>query len=65
MSIFRGFVVTLHVLPTAFYAHSFHHVYVFVYSRFSSADFGGIFDCLAYVHVPTSAFFLRDLECKM
>ena len=41
MSIFRGFVVTLRVLPTAFYTPPF-HVYVFVYhSRFSWADFGG------------------------
>ena len=64
MSIFRGFVVTLRVLPTAFYTPSFHE-YVSVYSRFSWEDFGGIFSCLAYVHVPTSAFFLRDLRCKM
>ena len=48
MSILRGFVVTLRVLPTAFYTPSF-HVYVFVYSRFSWADFGRIFSCLAYV----------------
>ena len=64
MPIFRGFVVTLRVLPTAFYTPSF-HVYVFVYSRFTWADFGGIFSSLAYVHVPTSAFFLRDLRCKI
>ena len=56
MSIFRGFVVTLRVLPTAFYTPPF-HVYVFVYSHFSWADFGGIFSCLAYVHVPTSPRF--------
>ena len=59
MSIFRGFVVSLRALPTAFYTPSF-HVYVFVYSRFSWVDFGEIFSCLAYDE-PTSAFFLRDL----
>ena len=57
-------VVTLRVLPTAFYTTTF-HVYIFVYSRFFWADFGGIFSCLAYIHVPTSAFFLRNLRCKM
>ena len=55
MSIFKGLVVTFRVLRTAFYTPTF-HVYILVYSRFSWADFGGIFCCLAYIHVPTSAF---------
>ena len=53
MSIFKGFVVTLRVLPTAFYTPPF-HVYMFVYSRFSWSDSGGTFSCLthcAYVRV--------------
>ena len=37
MSIFRGFVVILRVLPKAFYTPSF-HVYVFVYSTVCSRD---------------------------
>ena len=54
MSIFKGFVVNTF------------HVYIFVYSRFFWADFGEIFSCLAYIHVPTSsAIFLRNLRCKM
>ena len=30
MSIYKGFVVTLRVYPTAFYTPSFFHVYIFV-----------------------------------
>ena len=65
MSIFKGFVVTLRVVPTAFYTPAFHVYILFVYSRFSWEDFGRSFSCLAYAHVPTSAFFLRKLRGKM
>ena len=61
MSIFKGFVDTLRVLPTAFYTPT-SHVYIFVHWRLPWEDFGGIFSCLAYVHVPTSAFFRNVLS---